>query len=156
MIIAGDSYSYETQYPSWISLLNVEHVNVARSGYSNYDILQQLQAYTPQRAIINLAHLFRVPLDSKHRARNIKAETLNIECANRIVETWTNAFIWSPFPNYESFKGVQYIPLYEENEMMLRDIFKEEFVNRNRYCNHFTVKGNQQLADIISSTYLRI
>ena len=153
MIIAGDSYSYETQYPSWIPQLDIDYINIARSGYSNYDILQQLRLHSPQRAIINLSHLYRPPLAVQTGVRYTRAEPLNVECANRIIKTWTDAFIWSPFPNYESFKGVHYIPLYEENEMILRDRDPQR-LKEYTYCNHFTVKGNQQLAEIIRSSYL--
>ena len=87
-------------------------------------------------------------------ARHQKAERLNLEVAKQIVKTWTDAFIWSPFPHYENFEGVHYIPLYKENEMYESGEFN--LSNDPKYpFNHLTLKGNQELADIINSTYLK-
>ena len=163
MIIAGDSYCSSKKEGSWVALLNVDAITLSGRGHSNWDILQRLKPYHPQRAIINFTHPLRLPLKvtsgveemkSNAVARHIKAEDLNLRVAKQIVETWTEAFIWSPFPHYEHFEGVRYIPLYKENEMYASGEFRVE--NDRRYpFNHLTLKGNQQLADIINSTYLK-
>lgn len=161
MIIAGDSYSSSKKEGSWIALLNVDAITLGRPGHSNWDIMQRLKPYHPQRAIINFTHPLRLPLkvtsgveESDEVCKHIKAEDLNLQVAKQIIKTWTEAFIWSPFPHYEHFEGVQYIPLYKENEMYGSGEFRAE--KDPRYlANHFTPKGNQQLADIINSTYLK-
>ena len=163
MIIAGDSYCSRRDTGSWIALLNVEAIILGRPGHSNWDILQRLNLYTPQHAIINFTHPQRLPykltkgveeMKNDALARHKKAEDLNIRVAKQIVETWTDAFIWSPFPHYEHFEGVHYIPLYKENEMYKTGEFCVEKDHRYPF-NHLTLKGNQQLADIINSTYLK-
>ena len=163
MIIAGDSYCAKNEPGSWISLLKADVITLGRVGHSNWDILQRLKSYDPQRAIINFTHPKRLPykltrgiegMKDGALARHQKAERLNLEVAKQIVNTWTDAFIWSPFPHYENFEGVQYIPLYEENEMYGSGEFKR--ISDPKYIlNHLTLKGNQELADIINSTYIR-
>ena len=36
---------------------------------------------------------------------------LNITCAERIIKALPDAYIWSPFPEYEQWPGVHYIPI---------------------------------------------
>lgn len=163
MIIAGDSYCSKSAPGSWISLLNVKAVSLGHRGHSNWDIFQRLKHLPPQRAIINFTHPHRLPytltsgveeMKSTAVARHVKAETLNLEVARRIINTWTDAFIWSPFPHYEHFEGVHYIPLYKENEMYKTGEFRVEKDDRYPF-NHLTIEGNQQLAEIINSIYLK-
>mgnify|MGYP005994056235 FL=1 len=163
MIIAGDSYSTRRDQGSWIAQLNVDTINLGRSGHSNWDILQLLKPYEPQRAIINFTHPNRLPysltsgieeMKEGAIATHQKAERLNLKVARQVVNTWTDAFIWSPFPHYEHFDGVHYIPLYKENEMYKTGEFRVEKDHRYPF-NHFTLQGNQQLANIINSTYLK-
>ena len=163
MIIVGDSYCSKSETGSWIAQLNVKTTTLGRPGHSNWDVYQRLKTLTPQRAIINFTHPQRLPysltsgveeMKNTAVARHQKAERLNLEVSRLIVKTWTEAFIWSPFPHYEHFDGVCYIPLYEENEMYKTGEFRVEKDDRYPF-NHLTLKGNQQLADIINSTYLK-
>ena len=162
MIIAGDSYSTGGQcaHPSsWTQ--HIRQLNdctiILERGYSNFDILQRLEDHSPQRAIISLTHLHRVPnKDRNDGKRNAAVTKLNIKAANHIVNTWTDAYIWSSFPHYEDWPGIHYMPLYKENELWDPDTgLVGEFADHDaqRYvAHHLTHEGNIQLFNCIVNT----
>ena len=162
IIIAGDSYSAYKENNSicWVSQIAANTKIVSVAGYSNWDIMKALKEFEPQPAIISLTHLKRLPYeltirDGKHsesHATHGRAVELNTKAAYHIVQKWKDAYVWSSFPHYESWPGVHFIPLYEENEMWVGDV--GEFTENSGYVNHLTEKGNCDLADHMN-TWIR-
>tara|TARA_E500000318_G_scaffold51543_1_gene48237 strand:+ start:221 stop:733 length:513 start_codon:yes stop_codon:yes gene_type:complete len=154
LIIAGDSYSV-LRSDSWVVQIESEIKPLGKCGFSNWDILKSLDNIEPQLAIISLTHLKRLPFElttvvgdiTIGNARHERAVKLNTEAAHQIIKKWKKAYIWSSFPDYESWPGVHFIPLHEENQMWIGDIGEFTQSTTSKYRNHLTKKGNCDLAN---------
>jgi lysophospholipase L1-like esterase len=155
LIIAGDSYSV-LRKGSWVSQIETKIKPLGVSGYSNLDILKSLDKIESQLAIISLTHLKRLPYElttivndniTIGNARDERAVKLNTKAAHQIIKRWKKAYIWSSFPDYESWPEVHFIPLYKENQLWIGDVGEFTQSTTSKYKNHLTEKGNCDLAN---------
>lgn len=121
ILIAGDSFS-DTQYAlgdstpnecSWTWWLNAPCTHRAVQGSANFDILHQTKGWRGS-AIVNLSAFRRLPLYMKTRGITLNWERcaiLNRASAERIIKALPDAYIWSPFPEYEHWPEVHYVPI---------------------------------------------
>lgn len=157
ILIAGDSYSdpdhLQGDNPySWVAELidqDSRVCSVAKAGSSNWEIWKQVKAETWDLAIINLTSLSRVinidnrRSDGRDIALNREAIREHSKLFAKRITALPNVFVWSPFPDYETFPGVQYKPLLSYNELWVNDPTKS--------CgNHLTREGHAVMLDWIT------
>ena len=150
IIIAGDSYStlswdkekYTAPHYSWAveiaKLLPI--INVAHSGFSMFDIKRSLTNKSWDLAIINLTTVHRLALREKFDTPH-KMVYNNTKIAKELIAL-PNVYCWSPFPEWENYKGVDTILQPLEDELWW-------FGDPNRFNtvtgNHFTRSGNNRI-----------
>ena len=174
-MLAGDSYTdtldfrtkstwkdwYKAPHYSWAKTIctqfNAE--SVAEFGSSQWDIWKQTQTVDWDFLIVNLTTCsrFTKTVDFKYydwmkqptaeQLKQIKQK--NRQFANRIAQL-PNCYCWSPFPEFESVDGVDYIELRDWDELWyipFNEYYSSNIEKRREIFplitgNHFTQEGN--------------
>lgn len=179
ILIAGDSYSdpYDfrpsiegwsesTSEPaySWVENLPFKVTCVAYRGSSNWDIWRSVRDCTWDCLIVNLTQSKRISyLQWRYRTESVRQciaddaqHAVSRRCGERICDL-PRAYVWSPFPEYERWEKVDWIPLREENEMW------DDAITPRTTAHHLTRLGNewmkqhitQQINRILGETYVK-
>lgn len=143
VLICGDSYSDPTKpindYPptnAWVDKLrdDFDVVCLAQVGANNEEILNQAaQDVSRDFTLISLAPLAR--------GDNLKQMIKSVYQITQI----KNCYVWSPFRDYASVKGVDWQPFVSHNEFYIKLNYFDAYVSRHYQFTgcHFTHQGNE-------------
>jgi len=179
IVLAGDSYSdvqdfrVHSKYKDWYKAPHYSWANeicmrfgaesYADWGSSQWDIWKQIQTVDWDFLIVNVTACSRFtkkidygvldwvkqPTDEQRVQIQQKFKQKNKQLANKIAQL-QNCYCWSPFPEFESWDGVDYIELRDWDELWYTpsNDYDSDRIEKRREIfpfitgNHFTQEGN--------------
>jgi len=183
IVLAGDSYSdvqdfrrystykdwYKAPYYSWANEICMRFgaESYAEFASSQWDIWRQTQTVEWDFLIVNLTACSRFTKIVDYKTHDwikqptdeqlVQIKQKNKQFANRIAQL-QNCYCWSPFPEFESEDGVDYIELRDWDELWYIPS-NEYYSSRIETCqtifpfitgNHFTREGNDWMINHIT------
>jgi hypothetical protein len=161
LLIAGDSYSTDqdfrvqpvsSEHYSWVNEIKKRYPFVVKgvAGASNWDILHQLDCEYSY-AIVGLTGINRVSHTQAHQTETWKQDNKLLQKVReagrqyaRKILAHPRCYIWSRWPVYETWPGVDYI------ELRTCDEFWNEAITPRVTGNHLTREGNDWMINYMT------